>query len=563
MTRVKFITIIRGILLALLITMTPSLGLNARPSAALAATNSFTVNSTADLPDVDVGISTCQASNNLCTLRAAIMQANFTAGADIITIPAGLFQLTRAGNDDAAVLGDLDITDDLTIQGAGSGLTIIDGNGAVTGDRVFQILSSAKSVTISGLTIRNGKRTNTFDEGGGLYWDGNGSYLNLSNVVFENNAGYYGGGLYLNYSSLGDVVNLDHLTVHANTAATASAGGMGVNFGESATFDLRASQVYSNTAYEGGGIYFQTAQPIIFGLSSVRIENTAVYSNTATLSAGFENHSGSAAVPIELLNSNLYNNRASLYGGAIGNYGNLTVLTTTLSANSAVVRGGGLYDYEGGQVNVEQSTLSGNAAQTGGGIYSEFFIHNTAGITLTNSTLSGNTASHDGGGIYADGGQIILSIATIASNQIQASTGITYTGTGSGIYINPRVVVIAGNTLLADNTHRYQALPVVPDDCQGTINSFGYNFIETTNNCTISGFILGNITGQDPNLAPLGNYGGLTQTQLPVRGSPVIDSGNSTILIDQRGFHRPQGAATDIGAAEAFPNPLFLPVVQK
>ncbi len=196
MRRDKHFTIIRGIFLALLITMTPALGMNARPAVALAATSSFTVNSNADLPDADQGDGICKASNNLCTLRAAIMQANFTAGADLITMPAGIFLLTRPGNDDADVLGDLDITDDLTIQGAGSSLTIIDGNGAVTGDRVFQMLSSAKSVTISGLTIRNGKRTNTFDEGGGLLWDGNGSHLILSNVAFENNAGYYGGGLF-------------------------------------------------------------------------------------------------------------------------------------------------------------------------------------------------------------------------------------------------------------------------------------------------------------------------------------------------------------------------------
>ncbi len=94
-----------------------------------------------------------------------------------------------------------------------------------------------------------------------------------------------------------------------------AAGGLGVNFGDFATFDLRASQVYSNTAYQGGGIYFQTATPLTFGLPSVRIENTSIYSNTASLSAGFENHSGSAAVPIELLNSNLHNNRAAGYGG--------------------------------------------------------------------------------------------------------------------------------------------------------------------------------------------------------------------------------------------------------
>ena len=101
----------------------------------------FVVNSTADLTDADQGDGICAAANGSCTLRAAIMQANFLPDANTITIPQGVYTFTRPGDEDAAVLGDLDIINDVTIQGAGSANTIIDGNGGVTNDRVFQISS--------------------------------------------------------------------------------------------------------------------------------------------------------------------------------------------------------------------------------------------------------------------------------------------------------------------------------------------------------------------------------------------------------------------------------------
>src|SRR5205085_1538603 len=98
---------------------------------------------------------------------------NALAGADTILLPAGTFTLTRAGaGEDAAATGDLDITDALTIQGAGSGQTIID-VGAL--DRVFQIAASVP-VSISGVTIRNGSAPATAGdqgEGGGIYIRGN------------------------------------------------------------------------------------------------------------------------------------------------------------------------------------------------------------------------------------------------------------------------------------------------------------------------------------------------------------------------------------------------------
>jgi CSLREA domain-containing protein len=533
--------------------------------------STFVVNTTADTVDADVGAPACADANGLCSLRAAIMQANFTAGADTITLPAGVYLLTRPGNDDADVLGDLDISDDLTIQGAGSATTIVDGNGSVTGDRVFQILATAKNITISGLTIRNGKRVATFDEGGGLYWDGNGSHLSFSNVVVTGNAAYYGGGLYLNYSNSSDVVNLDHVVVHDNTAATAAAGGLGVNFGEFATFDLNNSQVYSNTAYEGGGVYFQTGSPLSFGLASVRIENSEIYANNASLSAGFENHSGDASVPVVLLNDHIHNNQASNYGGAIGNYGALSIQSSTLEANSATTRGGGIYDYEGGQIDIQKSTLSGNTSASGGGIFSELFIHNAAKLALTDTTLSGNGATENGGGIYAQGGDIKIYNSTIASNQAVVPLGST-AGHGGGILVIAPATIDAQNMILADNTHRIGAGLPIQDDCNGSINSLGYNLVESIAGCVFSGTVVGVITGSDPMLGPLMLNGGTQKTQVLESGSPAIDAGETptcldpngaAISSDERGFRRPIGPRCDIGAVEYSPYAAYVSLVRK
>ena len=82
----------------------------------------FAVDSVADLVDASPGDGTCADAGGDCTLRAAIMEANALAGADEIDVPAGGYLLNLAGTcEDLSATGDLDITDDLTIRGAGSG----------------------------------------------------------------------------------------------------------------------------------------------------------------------------------------------------------------------------------------------------------------------------------------------------------------------------------------------------------------------------------------------------------------------------------------------------------
>src|SRR5262245_35107916 len=57
----------------------------------------FTVNSTADAVDANLNDPACKTSGNVCTLRAAIQQANASNTADTITLPAGTYTLTRTG----------------------------------------------------------------------------------------------------------------------------------------------------------------------------------------------------------------------------------------------------------------------------------------------------------------------------------------------------------------------------------------------------------------------------------------------------------------------------------
>src|SRR5437867_13154215 len=114
-------------------------------AVAPAAAATFTVNDdTQDAVDAAPGDGSCATAGATCTLRAAIQEANAHAGADTIMVPAGTYLLTIAGQgEDIAATGDLDITDDVTITGAGADNTILDGNGI---DRIFDISASLVAI---------------------------------------------------------------------------------------------------------------------------------------------------------------------------------------------------------------------------------------------------------------------------------------------------------------------------------------------------------------------------------------------------------------------------------
>ena len=118
----------------------------------------FRVTSFADEVDAAPGDGACVTLSGDCSLRAAIQEANALPGPDDVTLPAGTYTLTLAGGaEDAAVTGDLDITDSIAIAGAGPATTTVTG-GAGFDDRIVDIRAPpAAQVTISGLTVSGGR----------------------------------------------------------------------------------------------------------------------------------------------------------------------------------------------------------------------------------------------------------------------------------------------------------------------------------------------------------------------------------------------------------------------
>ena len=160
-------------------------------------------------------------------------------------------------------------------------------------------------------------------------------------------------------------------------------------------------------------------------------------------------------------------------------------------SGNAVTNSGGGIENNNGTLMRYSSTLSGNTANNGGGI-----LNYQGTLAVTNATLSANFATNNGGGIYNNGGALALANSIVAGNSSFSGTNIS--GSFSG-----------------------------------------------TNN----------LTNGVPLLAPLGNYGGPTQTMPPLAGSPAIDAGDDSVTsylaADQRGYPRLSGAHVDIGAAEA------------
>jgi CSLREA domain-containing protein len=233
--------------------------------------------------------------------------------------------------------------------------------------------------------------------------------------------------------------------------------------------------------------------------------------------------------------------------------GNVIIRGVTIAGGNPSLDGGGIYNQA--TLAIEQSTLTGNkTAGKGGGIY------NAGTLSLTNVTISGNTAKDSGGGVFNNLGPSNINNVTIAANT--ADSDANGSGEGGGIFRSGGTVNFK-NTLIGRNADN--SAPPKRPDCWGTLISQGYNLIQNTTGCTISGDTTGNLTGVNPNLEDLQNNGGTTPTHELLVGSPAIDAGNpaagSCAATDQRGISRPQGTRCDIGAFEvedpAQPGPVF------
>ena len=227
-------------------------------------------------------------------------------------------------------------------------------------------------------------------------------------------------------------------------------------------------------------------------------------------------------------------------GGAIRNLGNLTLNRSSIRGNRAENNGGGINNAPGAVMVINDSTIAGNEVQGGSAGVTGGGISNEGSLTIRNSTISGNTSSNDGGGI-GNIGTLNLDSVTVTGN---TASGASLGAFGAGVYNGGFGSLATRNSILAGN--------LGAEDCYTflSITDGGHNLVQTQANC---GFVNGandNIVGQDPLLGPLRSNGGPTQTHALLPGSPAINAGDTDLTTDQRGIARPQGGTDDIGAFE-------------
>lgn len=410
--------------------------------------------------------------------------------------------------------GELKINKNLTITGSGKENLAISGNDA---SRVFYIFDT---VSISGLTIKNGNINIEEGYGGGIYtW----ATVTMTDCTISNNSAQYGGGI----ANHGGTVTLTDCTIGDNTASVAG-GGIDNRYG---TLTMTNCTISGNTAKYGGGIENRRG--------TLTMTNCTVSGNHAYLSGG----------GIEFSQGIL---------GWIPPEGKLTMIGCTVSDNTAS-NGGGIYCM--GVTEVTNCTISGNRASDGGGICSY-----EGPLTMTNCTLSGNRASDRGGAICNLIGTITMTNCTLSGNS--ASSKEWHDGKGGAIFNTVEADVDMVHCTVSDNW---------ADSGGGIYLSHDNQRIEL--NCTIvydnaasdGANIKGlysdaeNIVGSpDPLLDPLQDNGGLTETHALRFGSPAIDGcsiGCPPPYTDQRGISRPQGSDCDIGAYEKEPSDTLTPGV--
>ena len=376
------------------------------------------------------------------------------------------------------------------------------------------------------------------------------------------------------------------IVVNGNAAGGVTASVFNINPGTGAAVILDSLGITGgNKTGNGGGLNITSG--------NVTISNSRIYGNRASdHGGGIYKSSGSAVISNSIISGNYVTNIASS-GGGIYNIGSMEINHSTISGNYGTASsfgfgsgGGGIFHGGGaGTLQINYSTISRNyllasdSAGTafGGGIYvnvgaveitnstiSENYssspnradgggLYNAGGnVGITNSTISGNyvttaTSSSIGGGIYHSGGVMRIANSTISRNYAFSSGSISF---GGGIRVLGGTVEIS-NSIIALNT------ATTGPNVRGDITDLGYNLVGSIADSDGFGTGAGTqiITDANVGLAPLGWYGGPTQTHALLPGSPALNAGSSVLTIDQRGESRNDGdpdiGAPDIGAYES------------
>jgi CSLREA domain-containing protein len=493
----------------------------------------FTVDTLSDFVDNNVGDGVCATTGNLCTLRAAIQEANANPDDEDLIVfnqPGEIVLNYGAAGEDQSAAGDLDILGPVRIAGYSSifqpnlsNLTTINGN---AGDRIFDLQGNVR-VELSDLVITNGKVSDA--NGGAVRVNSSGGRLYLTQVIVSNSVAH-------NPSQIGSGF---------------SGGGIYAN----GALYIDRSEIRDNQADGGVGI---TAFRELFITDTLISGNTDA--NSGTLSAGNGtgllvewNSSLTGQLPAALNRVTIENNTGAYSGGGLFSARDIYIAYSVIRANSSGAWGGGAEVYR--NLYMVGTEISDNTSANGAGL--DFTSSLTETAMIDGSLFKGNTASGNGGGLYASEG-ITITNSTFSANQADNGgavyhyflTGVNETSSYKNVTFSANVASTQGAAIFSQDANVNVQNSILQgstnSNCGGSVASQGYN-IDDDNSC---GFTVTGDQNVNPQLAALADNGGPTFTHALLTGSPALDKGLSGCsAYDQRGLLR--DANCDVGAFEA------------
>ncbi len=303
-----------------------------------------------------------------------------------------------------------------------------------------------------------------------------------------------------------------------------------------------------------GGSATTSGGSITMADEDLTLTNVIITGNKSTVKGGGINVS-TAVGTLTLVDSVVSNNQATGGDGGGINFNTtgtsaavlvLNLTRSTVSGNTSSDDGGGIYFFSTSSFNMTDSTLSGNTcgADDGGGAY----LFGTV-TTITNSTIAGNKAADGGGGLAA------LSTTNLTVNNSTIANNISGASAGGGIFNSGSAVISVVSSIVAKNTG------ATGPDIKG-VATIDFCLIGVDTGATLtdtSGMSKIGTAGTpiDPLLGALANNGGPTLTMLPAFASVAIKAGSNPLALttDQRGAGFPRELTVgmpNIGAVEGF-----------
>jgi len=410
----------------------PVLGLASLVTATSAPAATFTV--------------TNLANSGLGSLRQAVLNANAAAGADDVAFAPGLTGTITITS------GEIVISDPLVVHGPGIGVLTISGNDLF---RIFYLekpsVAAPIDVTLEKMTLTRGLAVPTHSglAGGAVLSNGENLTI-LDSVISDSRTGFFqdppdflcGGNVaLLNFADVSGVTLRIVNSLLTGGHSDSDGGNLCVIAGK-LVLDRSALTGGFTGLGSGGGLLGSSLADDSSILLSTISGNTAGSSGGGVECASFGTL---GTLTIEL--STISGNTSSSGGGISVNESNVRILDSTISGNQAGDTGGGISNSligSGANLEIINSTVSGNQGRLGGGIFSG------PGLLLRLTTVSNNTATLRGGSLLTGGpvGTIQADHSILANGAPQDVDGATLTANYTLIESPGTTLVVGANNLI-------------------------------------------------------------------------------------------------------------------